>query len=124
MKQAIARHECGKRMSRAVVHGGLVYLAGVVSANLEDDIRHQTADILSHVDIYLAEADSNKELLLSTQIWLKDIERDFSGMNEIWDAWIPKGCAPARATCQAQLGSPDMLVEIIIIAAVETTKNN
>lgn len=122
MTQVITRHECGKRMSKAVIHGGVVYLAGVVSLDRQNDIRLQTADVLSQVDSYLAAVDSTKELVLSAQIWLKNIERDFSGMNEVWDAWIAKGHAPARATCQAQLGSPEMLVEIIITAAVETTK--
>jgi hypothetical protein len=36
-----------------------------------------------------------------------DIARDFAGMNELWDAWVPDGCAPTRATVQSQLAAPD-----------------
>ena len=56
--------------------------------------------------------------MLSVQIWLKDIERDFAGMNEVWDAWVPKGAAPARATGESKLAHPDLLVEILVTAAV------
>ena len=38
-------------------------------------------------------------------------------MNEIWDAWIPDGVAPARACIEARLAAPDLLVEIGIVAA-------
>jgi enamine deaminase RidA (YjgF/YER057c/UK114 family) len=37
-------------------------------------------------------------------------------MNEVWDAWVPEGCAPTRATVQAQLASPQLLVEIAVVA--------
>jgi enamine deaminase RidA (YjgF/YER057c/UK114 family) len=38
-------------------------------------------------------------------------------MNEIWDAWVPEGHAPGRACIEARLASPDLLVEVGIIAA-------
>ena len=34
----------------------------------------------------VADAGTDKSRLLSAQIWLKDIAKDFAGMNEIWDA--------------------------------------
>jgi enamine deaminase RidA (YjgF/YER057c/UK114 family) len=37
-------------------------------------------------------------------------------MNEVWDAWVPSGCAPTRATVQSQLAAPDLLVEISVTA--------
>jgi enamine deaminase RidA (YjgF/YER057c/UK114 family) len=56
--------------------------------------------------------------MLSVQIWSRDIERDFAGMNEVWDAWVPKGAGPARATGESKLADPDLLVEILVTAAV------
>jgi enamine deaminase RidA (YjgF/YER057c/UK114 family) len=38
-------------------------------------------------------------------------------MNAVWDAWVPAGHAPARATGEAKLATPDYLVEIIVTAA-------
>jgi len=43
--------------------------------------------------------------------------KDFTGMNAVWDQWIPKGHAPARACVEARLARPDLLVEVSIIAA-------
>jgi enamine deaminase RidA (YjgF/YER057c/UK114 family) len=42
---------------------------------------------------------------------------DFAGMNEIWDDWIGEA-APARATAQCLMAAPDVLIEIIVTAAV------
>ena len=37
-------------------------------------------------------------------------------MNKVWDNWLPENCAPARATVEAKLAFPELLVEICIIA--------
>ncbi len=52
------------------------------------------------------------------QIWLKDIERDFDGMNVAWEDWISEHAVPTRATCEAKLARPELLVEIIVTAAL------
>jgi enamine deaminase RidA (YjgF/YER057c/UK114 family) len=41
----------------------------------------------------------------------------FAQMNTVWDAWMPEGNAPARACIEARLATPDLLVEVGIIAA-------
>lgn len=56
--------------------------------------------------------------MLSAQIWIKDIAKDFAGMNEIWDAWTAPNAAPTRATAQCEMGAPGVLVEIIVTAAI------
>src|SRR5262249_15062063 len=42
--------------------------------------------------------------------------RHYDGMNAAWDAWLDKANAPARATVEARLATPDYLVEIAVIA--------
>lgn len=42
---------------------------------------------------------------------------DFGEMNAVWDAWVDGQDAPARATGEAKLATPDYKVEIIITAA-------
>ncbi len=49
------------------------------------------------IDALLAAAGSDKQHILSAQIWLKNIERDFAAFNEVWVQWMPEGYSPARA---------------------------
>jgi enamine deaminase RidA (YjgF/YER057c/UK114 family) len=51
------------------------------------------------------------------QIFLADLA-DFAGMNEVWEAWLPAGHAPPRATVKAQLAKPEWKVEMVVTAAV------
>jgi enamine deaminase RidA (YjgF/YER057c/UK114 family) len=54
--------------------------------------------------------------LLSATIYLKQMQ-DFAAMNAVWEAWLPAGAAPARTTAQANLASPELLIEITVLAA-------
>lgn len=111
----ITRIETGTRMSQAVIHGGIVYLAGQVGT-AGASIAEQTTACLASVDRLLALAGSDKTRILSAQIWLADIG-DFAAMNAVWDAWVAPGHAPARATGEAKLATPDYRVEVIVTAA-------
>jgi enamine deaminase RidA (YjgF/YER057c/UK114 family) len=113
----IERHETGPRMSKAVVHGDTVYLAGIVAdAPRGKSVAEQTKNILSQIDGFLAKAGTDKSKLLSANIWITDMA-NFSEMNAVWDAWVSSGDTPARATVEAKLASPDYKVEIMVVAA-------
>jgi enamine deaminase RidA (YjgF/YER057c/UK114 family) len=112
----IVRIEPGERMTRAVKAAGLVFVGGQTSNDRTPDVKVQTKQVLARIDDYLKQAGIDKTRLISAQIWLADINRDFAAMNEVWDAWVAPGCAPARATVEANLAAPDMLVEIAAIA--------
>ena len=113
----ITRIESGKRMSQAVVHNGIAYLAGQVG-NPGDDVTAQTRTVLAEIDRLLAAAGTDKTKLITAQIWLADIATGFAAMNAVWDAWVSPGNAPARYTGEAKLAGPEYLVEIIVTAAV------
>lgn len=113
---AITRIDPGKRLSGAVVHGDTVFLAGQVADNGKLDIKGQTEDVLRKIDGLLAKAGSSKSKLLSVQIFVSDI-RNFAAMNEVWDRWLDQGNPPARATIEARLANPELLVEIMAVAA-------
>jgi enamine deaminase RidA (YjgF/YER057c/UK114 family) len=113
----ITRIASGPRMSQAVVHGNTVYLAGQVGAPGES-VTAQTKAVLASIEKLLAEVGSDKSKLLSATIWLADMA-DFPEMNAVWDAWIDGRDAPARATGEAKLATPDYKVEIIAIAALD-----
>ncbi len=114
----ITRNHTRARMSQIVIHGNTVYLAGQVASDSSANISVQTEQVLDTIDQLLAEAGSDKSRLLSAQIWLANIGH-FAEMNQVWDAWIPEGHAPARACIEAHLATPEYLVEIGIIAAIK-----
>jgi enamine deaminase RidA (YjgF/YER057c/UK114 family) len=51
------------------------------------------------------------------QIFIKDLA-EFPAMNAVWDAWVPAGNAPPRATVQASLAKPEWKIEIVATAAL------
>ncbi len=113
----ITRIGAGPRMSKAVVHGNTVYLAGQVADTAKGkSVGEQTKDILQQIDAILAEAGTDKTKILSTNIWLSDIST-FAEMNAEWDAWIVPGSTPARATVESKLAAPIYTVEIMMTVA-------
>ena len=114
---SIQRIDGNPRMSKVVVHGDTVYLAGLIADKaLGQGVAEQTREILSFIDGFLAKAGTDKSKLLTATIWLSDI-RTVDEMNKVWDAWMPQGCAPARACIEARLQSPAKMVEIRVTAA-------
>ncbi|UWR63732.1 RidA family protein [Phaeobacter inhibens] len=111
----IERHHIGTRMSKIVKHGETIYLCGQVGT-AGASITQQTQDCLDKIDALLAEAGSDKSRMLQCTIWLSDMA-NFAAMNEVWDAWVPEGAAPARACGEAKLARPELLVEMIVVAA-------
>jgi enamine deaminase RidA (YjgF/YER057c/UK114 family) len=112
----IKRLDSGPRMSQAVIHGGVVYLAGQVG-NPGDGVTDQTKTILERVEALLERSGSDKSRILQATIWLASMD-DFAEMNAVWDAWVDPANPPARACGESRLATPDYTVEIIIVAAV------
>ena len=113
----ITRYGVGPRMSQAVAHGPTVHLAGqVANRTAGQSVAAQTREILVTIDALLAEAGSDKTKILSATIYLGD-SATFPEMNKMWDAWVPQGHTPARATVEAKLAAPPYKVEIAVIAA-------
>ena len=111
----IRRIDSGARMSQAVVHGNTVYLAGQVAKGAT--VKEQTTAILKRIDELLAQAGTDKTKIISATIWIADMAT-FGEMNAVWDPWVAPGNAPARATVEARLATPDYRVEIAVIAAI------
>ena len=111
----ISRIKPGKRFSLAVVANGIVTTAGVTARATSGNVKAQTKDILEQIEGLLAEAGTSKARLLTTSIWLRDISH-FAAMNEIWDAWVDPDNMPVRATVEARLADPALLVEIQVSA--------
>ncbi|RZI90734.1 MAG: RidA family protein [Pseudomonas sp.] len=115
---AIQRQLTNERMSQIVTHNSTVYLAGQVGDDLSAGIEQQTRETLATIEQLLDQAGTDKTRLLSVTIYMKDIDADFAGMNAVWDQWLPAGVAPARATVEAKLCEPEILVELSVVAAL------
>lgn len=113
----IERIDVGPRISQIAIHKGVAYLAGQIPSDLSADVQGQTTQVLHAIDALLARVGTDKTKILRTEIFLADIT-DFAAMNAAWDAWVPAGHAPPRATVEARLAIPEIKVEIVVTAAV------
>jgi enamine deaminase RidA (YjgF/YER057c/UK114 family) len=114
---SIQRIESETHLSKVVIHGNTVYLAGMTAnKTLGQSVTEQTREILSMIDGYLEQAGTDKSKLLKANLWLTDIGT-WAEMNAVWNAWIVPGNPPARATVEAKLANPKAYVEIMVEAA-------
>lgn len=104
------------RMSQAVVHNGVLYLAGQTSRD-GGSVAEQTEAVLKKIEKLLSEHGSDKNHMLRANIYLRDI-KDFAEMNKVWDAWVTPGSEPARACVEARLAAETIAVEIVVTAAI------
>jgi enamine deaminase RidA (YjgF/YER057c/UK114 family) len=104
--------------SQVVVHNGVAYLAGQVAGaeGFDKPVREQIRMVFARIEELLASVGSDKSRMLSVTVLLKDIG-DFPVLNEEWDAWVDHDALPARATFQAELAAPNILVELVVTAA-------
>jgi enamine deaminase RidA (YjgF/YER057c/UK114 family) len=112
----IKRLHVGKTLSEVAIHNGTVYLAGQIAEDTTQNIQAQTREVLGHVDRLLAEAGSDKSRILMCQIFISDV-KDFDDMNAVWKEWVAGGHSPPRATVQAKMIRPELLIEIVVTAA-------
>ncbi len=105
-----------QRLSGAIVHGGLVWLAGRAADDASLDTGGQTADVVRQVDALLVQAGADKRRSLSVTAVLADV-RDAPAMNRPWDAWLDPAAKPARMTIEAPLVDPSWRVQITGVAA-------
>lgn len=113
---SVQRLHVSKRFSEIAISGNLVHLAGQLAEDLSLDVRGQTQKTLDLIDQFLADAGTDKSHILSVMIFLKDIENDYAGMNEIWDAWCADIQALPRTCVEAKMYRPDVLVEMTVVA--------
>ncbi|WP_454683843.1 RidA family protein [Ancylobacter moscoviensis] len=117
-QNSIQRFDSNGRLSRVVVHNGMVYMSGVTAKVKTPDVAAQTADVLAQIDAHLAQVGSDKSRLLRVNIWLHDMAH-FEAMNRVWDAWVEAGNEPARATVESRLaGAGANLVEMMATAVL------
>lgn len=112
----VQRLHVEKRFSEIAISGNLVHLAGQLASDTDLDIQGQTQQTLDMIDRFLADAGTDKRHIMSVMIFLKDIERDYAGMNAVWDAWCADMQALPRTCVEAKLYAPEVLVEMTVVA--------
>lgn len=102
------------RWSDVVIHAGVARWVEVAE-DTSGDARSQIGQVLKQIDTTLAQLGGDRTRLLEVMIFLTDLG-DAPILNELWDAWVPRGSAPIRACVQSILGA-GCRVEMIITAA-------
>lgn len=113
---SLQRIDTTSRYSEAVIVNGLIFCAGMVPDTDANDITSQTENVLKQVEAVLERCFSDRGKLVDATIFLADLA-DYAAMNQVWDAWLPAGKAPARTTVAAKLADPHWKIEIKIVAA-------
>jgi len=108
-------------LSAATRFGNLVFVAGQtgrhpVSGELGKDIREQTRNVLERIKTVLTAAGTSLDNVLSVTTHLTKRE-DLAAYNEEYAKYFPTG-KPARTTVSVALNSPELLVEITVIACI------
>lgn len=113
----IKRNNPKPRLADSVEYAGLVYLSGQIPTDLTGNITAQTQEVLAKIDALLAASNSDKTRILSAQVWIKNMARDFAEFNAVWEAWMPAENSPARAAVEANMARDQVLVEVMVTAA-------
>ncbi len=110
--------------SPAVVADGVVYVAGLVSVDGNnqlvggDDIGAQTRQLLTNMSRLLEAAGSSMRSVLKTTVYLPNRDH-YAEMNAVYGEFFSDPL-PARATLRVDLINPIYLVEIDAFALVES----
>ncbi len=108
--------------SQAVVHGGLVFVAGQVSVDPKtgrpcgETIEEQSERVLQNLEAVLRASGSGLNQLLRVTVFLAHME-DFARFNGVYER-VLGGARPARTTVEAGGLPLGLKVEVDAIAAV------
>lgn len=114
----IERYVTNSRLSRVVIHNGIAYIAGTGPDTASATPGQQTTEVLDKIDEFLKQAKTDKSKLLSATVWVKNLSQ-LSEINDVWDAWLPPGTAPARSCVEATPARSEFALAISVTAAIE-----
>ena len=123
--------------SHATVVGNLIFVSGLVSQPDSDgappgvlrsddgpvhDVSLQLTSIFQQLDVILQECNSQRELVVDVQVFLRDLKTDFETMNESYKIYFGLHM-PSRTTVEVVRFPSEVAVEIKVIAAVNQSIN-
>lgn len=116
-KNEILRSGGNGRRSTCVAHGGLLYISGITTVDIEADIEGQAKDVFSQIDKILASHGTDKNSVLSATVFLRSMD-DYGKFNAVWDEWVIDGYEPARSVVEAATALPEYCVKVALVAAL------
>lgn len=108
--------------SQAVKSDRFIFVSGQLPINPETGIIPQgnidlhTNQVLKNIEAILHEAGSSFDQVVRCEIFLTDLKKDFSMMNEAYAKFFTSSCPPARQTVQVSALPLDSTIEISCIA--------
>lgn len=115
--------ESSAPLSQAIRHGDTVYVSGNVPIDPEtgkivsEDVGEQTDQVLANVEAILDAAGTSMDSVLRAGVFMTDMDA-FGAMNEVYQEYMSEPY-PARTAVKAEMASPEIKVEIDVVAAVE-----
>lgn len=117
-----AAFESSAPLSQAIRHGDTVYVSGNVPIDPETGdivaggVAEQTEMVLENVTAILEEAGTSMDNVIRAGVYIADMDV-FDELNEVYEEYMSEPY-PARTAIEAKMASPDILVEIDVVAAV------
>lgn len=115
--------ESSAPLSQAIRHGDTLYVSGNVPIDpetdelVEDGVGPQTRQVLENVEAILEAAGTSMDNVVRAGVFMTDMDA-FGEMNEVYEEFMSEPY-PARTAVRAEMASPDIDVEIDVIAAIE-----
>lgn len=99
----------------AASHGDLVYVSGILPGPADGTtIESQTTHVIAELSKRLAQAGTDLERVVSTNVYLKR-GSDFGGLNDVWSRTWPNR-PPTRTTILTELPVASALVQVSAVA--------
>jgi enamine deaminase RidA (YjgF/YER057c/UK114 family) len=118
MTSEIKRLGVNPRLSMAVVHGGVAYLAGQVAIDAGGGpVTEQAREVMRRIDELLAEAGTDRTRMLTANIYVADLA-SLPDINAAWHEWLAGAEPPTRTTIECKLANPRYALEIQVTAAL------
>lgn len=107
----------GPKTAQVVVANGFLFTTCTPDKPYDPALsaRRQAEQALARLDQRLALAGSDRTKIVQVQVVLADI-RYFDEVNAAWNAWVDPDHLPARVCHAADLGRPDIKVELVVTA--------
>jgi reactive intermediate/imine deaminase len=110
-------------LSQAIKHGDTVYVSGNVpiapggDGVVSDNVGEQTEQVMENISAILEAAGTSMDNVIRAGVFMTDMDA-FGEMNEVYQEYMSEPY-PARTAVKADMASPDIKVEIDVVAAVE-----
>lgn len=111
-------------LSLGIISGGFLFVSGAVAFGSDgeivgDDVEAQTRQTMKNIQAVLEEAGAGFDDVVQTRAYLTEIKRDFRQFDSVYREYFTDPL-PARTTTGVELAIPGLLVEIDVMAKVDS----